>query len=147
MKKFSFSLDKVLEYKNQVLGSLQNEHAKILADVLRQENYIELLENQYKDLNFQFNEKKTNGMTVLEAASYEGYFRRLEVQIEEENEKLAELRKEEDEKREEVVEAKKETSSIEKLKEKKVEQYRKETQKVEEQFIEEFVSLQRLANG
>ena len=40
----------------------------------------------------------------------------------------------------EVVEAKKETSSIDKLKERKQMEYDKEVQKQEEHFIEEFVT-------
>ena len=46
-------------------------------------------------------------------------------------------------KRSEVVEAKKETSSIDKLKEKKFKEYEKAVQKEEEQFIEEFVATKR----
>ena len=56
---------------------------------------------------------------------------------------LEELRAQEEAKREQVVEAKKETSSIEKLKEKKLEAYHKEEAKSEELFIEEFVSSTR----
>ena len=55
----------------------------------------------------------------------------------------------EEKKREAVVEAKKETSSIEKLKEKKLDAYQKAVAKSEELFIEEFVSTARVnaANG
>ena len=49
-------------------------------------------------------------------------------------------RKREEKKRSEVVEAKQETSSIDKLKEKKLKEYEKAVQKQEELFIEEFVS-------
>ena len=53
------------------------------------------------------------------------------------------LRKKEEAKRNEVVEAKKETSSIDKLKEKKLDAYNKEVQKEDERFIEEFVATKR----
>lgn len=135
-----------MAYKDQVLGVLQNEHSRILAEVNKQRGLIESLEAQYRKLNEQFNEKKVFGMTVLEAQSYEGYFRRLEKQMKIEYQKLTELEKKAEIKREEVVEAKKETSSIEKLKEKKLEQYQKDIQKSEELFIDEFVNLRRLAN-
>ena len=58
-------------------------------------------------------------------------------------EQLKELRKKEEDKRNEVVEAKKETSSIDKLKEKKLDAYNKEVQKEDERFIEEFVATKR----
>ena len=46
-------------------------------------------------------------------------------------------------KRLEVVEAKKDTSSIEKLREKKLDSYNKAVQKSEEAMIDEFVSTTR----
>ena len=59
------------------------------------------------------------------------------------NRRLEELEAEAEKRREAMVEAKKETSSIEKLKEKKLEAYHKEEAKSEELFIEEFVSSTR----
>ena len=57
---------------------------------------------------------------------------------------MAKLRKQEEAKRAEVVEAKKETSSIEKLREKKLENYNKAIQKSEEAMIDEFVTTKRI---
>lgn len=71
----------------------------------------------------------------------------LENDIERETAKLAEIRKKEEAKREEVIEAKKETSSLEKLKDKKLELYQKAVQKSEETFIEEFVVSARSRNS
>ena len=42
-----------------------------------------------------------------------------------------------------MVEAKKETASLEKLREKKLDLYNKEAAKAEERFLEEFVSTTR----
>ena len=53
---------------------------------------------------------------------------------------MTELRIDAEKKREEMVAAKVETSSFEKLKEKKQLEYDKEAAKKEEQFIDEFVS-------
>ena len=61
-------------------------------------------------------------------------------QIKFQNQKIAQIRKLEEKKRQEVVESRKEAAAIEKLKEKKIEQYNKDVKKKEEQFIEEFVS-------
>ena len=47
-----------------------------------------------------------------------------------------------------MVEAKKDTASLEKLRERKLDSYNKSIQKGEEQMIEEFVSTQKaMANG
>ena len=56
---------------------------------------------------------------------------------------LERLRQEEEAKRAQVVAAKQDTSSLEKLKEKKLELYNKAVQKSEEAMIDEFVSTTR----
>ena len=143
MKKFRFSLETVMEYKQQVLDSLQAEHGAILAKVRRQEELIEELEAAYRHLAQEFNRRKLEGITILDAMKYEQYLRSSERQLEEAYQHMAKLQKQEEAKRDEVVEAKKETSSIEKLREKKLEGYNKAVQKSEEAMIDEFVMTRR----
>lgn len=144
MKKFRFSLETVLEYKQQVLETLQTEHGAILARVREQEQHIEELEAAYRALSHEFNRRKEEGLTILDALKYEQYLRSSERQIEEAYEHLRQLQKQAEKKRAEVVEAKKETSSIEKLREKKLEGYNKAIQKSEEALIDEFVTTKRI---
>ena len=144
MKKFRFSLETVLEYKQQVLDSLQTEHGAILAQVKRQEDLIETLEADYRALAGEFNQRKMEGLSILDAMKYEQYLRSSERQLEEAYDRLEELREQEEAKRSEVVEAKKETSSIEKLREKKLDSYNKAVQKSEENLIDEFVMTKRV---
>ena len=143
MKKFRFSLETVMEYKQQVLDSLQAEHGAILAKVRRQEELIEELEAAYRHMDQEFNRRKLEGISILDAMKYEQYLRSSERQLEEAYQHLAKLQKQEEAKRDEVVEAKKETSSIEKLREKKLEGYNKAVQKSEEAMIDEFVMTRR----
>ena len=143
MKKFRFSLETVMEYKQQVLDSLQAEHGAILAKVRRQEELIEELEAAYRHLAQEFNRRKLEGISILDAMKYEQYLRSSERQLEEAYQHLAKLQKQEEAKRDEVVEAKKETSSIEKLREKKLEGDNKAVQKSEEAMIDEFVMTRR----
>lgn len=144
MKKFRFSLETVLDYKRQVLDALRAEHGAILARVKRQEELIERLEADYHALAGEFNQRKAEGISILDAMKYEQYLRSSERQLEEAYAHLAQLRKQEEEKRGEVVEARKETSSIEKLREKKLEGYNKAVQKAEEALIDEFVMTKRV---
>ena len=143
MKKFKFSLDIVLRYKQQVLESVQAEHAAALAEVRRQERLLEDLENRYQEYDQEYCQRKLEGLTIGDAMIYQNGLRALEREIHRETEVLQRLRKEEQRKRERVVAAKQETSSLEKLREKKLAQYRKDEQKSEEQFIEEFISSTR----
>ena len=144
MKKFRFSLETVLDYKQEVLSALQTEHATILARVHAQEDLLEELENYYSELDAEFTERKLEGITILDAMQYEQYLRATERQIEEAVEILERLRAEAEAKRLEVVEAKKDTSSIEKFREKKLDSYNKAVQKSEELIIEEFVTTARV---
>ncbi len=144
MKKFRFSLETVLEYKQQVLDSLQAEHGAILAQVRQQEELIEELEAEYRHMSGEFNRRKLEGLSILDAIKYEQVLRAMEREIEEARERLRELQKQAEKKREQVVEAKKETSSIEKLREKKLENYNKTVQKGEEALIDEFVTTKRI---
>ena len=143
MKKFRFSLETVLEYKQQALEALMAEHGAILAQVRDQEAVVAGLEQEHLQVDEEFSRRKLEGLSILDALNYEQYLRALEREIMEERRKLELLRRKEEAKRNQVVEARKETATIEKLKEHKLEDYRKAEQKEEEQRIEEFVSTTR----
>ena len=143
MKKFFFSLDTVLSYKEQVLDGLKAEHARILQKVRECENAIERMEAEHRECCIEFRENRMKGMKISDIHTYENYLDALGIKIRKKYEELAKLQQKEEEKRAEVVEAKKETSSIDKLKEKKFKEYEKEVQKEEEHFIEEFVATKR----
>ena len=143
MKKFYFALDTVLKYKEQVLENLQGEHAQIIAERVECERGIEALEQEQQDCIEELEKKKLRGFSITDMQTYDRFLTSLRKKIESERERLAEILVREERKREEVVEARKETASITKLKEKKRAQYDKEVQKADEQFIDEFVSNKR----
>jgi flagellar FliJ protein len=143
MKKFQFSLENVLNYKNQVLDALQGEHAALMARVHEQEKVVQSLEQEYQTYNEEYREKKRTGMTIVDAMGYEQGLRTIETQIQRETEKLEARKKAAEKKRAEVVAARQDSASIEKLKEKKLSDYQKLAQKDDEQSIEEFVSAAR----
>ena len=144
MKKFRFSLETVLDYKQQALDALQVEHGAILARVRAQEVEIQEMEAAYRQLDGEFAQRKLEGIAIMDAMKYEQYLRAAERQLEEAYKRLEKLKQQAEEKRQEVVEAKKETSSIEKLREKKLDAYNKAVQKSEEAMIDELVSTKRV---
>lgn len=143
MKKFSFKLEPVLKYKNDRLEMLRNEHAGILRRMHAQEEKIAGLEKSRDECAAEFNEKKLTGIIPVEAVNYQNYLNRQNVLIRREYNVLKRIRKEEEQKKDEILEAKKESLSIEKLKEINMEEYRKAESKENEMFIEEFVSNSR----
>ena len=144
MKKFQFNLDTVLHYKQQVMDERQNEYSAALLRAQKQEERLHEAENEYAELNLEFRRAESEGITVAEALRYENGLRFLEMNIRKEELLLEECRKKAEEKRQQLVAARQETSSLEKLKEKKLETHQKEAQKSEELFIEEMVSVTKL---
>jgi flagellar FliJ protein len=143
MKKFQFPLENVLEYKNQVLDALQGEHALLLAQVHDQEKVVQGLYSKYYAYSEEYRGKKQTGITIVDAMGYESGLRTMETQIQKETDILEAKKADAEKKRAEVVVARQEAASIQKLKEKKQMDYRKSAQKDEEQQIEEFVSSTR----
>ena len=143
MKKFKFALDTVLSYKQQVLGALQGEHAEAVARVRAQEALLERLWQEYRDCDGEYHQRAAEGLAITDALMYQSALRAAELEIQRETRHLEELEAEAEKRREAMVEAKKETSSIEKLKEKKLDAYHKAEAKSEELFIEEFISSTR----
>ncbi|HIV61485.1 MAG TPA: flagellar export protein FliJ [Candidatus Butyricicoccus avistercoris] len=144
MKKFRFSLETVLHYREQMLDAVKAEHASALLKVRTQEDVIENLVNQFNDINNEYRHKKMTGMTIADAMSFDIMLRAQERKIDYEKNILVKLKHDEEEKREKVRQAKTDKATIEKIKETKYNQYKKAIQKSEEQFIDEFVSTKRV---
>ena len=81
MKKFKFSLDTVLSYKQQVLEALQGEHALALAAVREQEALLENLWKQYRDYNAEYRRRAEEGLPLTEALMYQNGLRAAEQEI------------------------------------------------------------------
>lgn len=145
MKKFFFKLESVLKYKNDNLNILRNEHAKILQRLASQEEKIAGLEKSRDAFAAEFDKKKMGGIASMEAVNYQNYLTRQSVVIKREYDVLRAIHQEEEQKKNEILEMRKESVAIEKLKEINLEQYRKEESKEHEQFIEEFVSNSKVA--
>lgn len=139
MKKFNFNLDKVLKFKEQIENSLRGEHARAVQAVAKQERLVLDLENKSLGYAKELDLEKKNGSTVLRLRMYEDYIENMQKRIQREKEVLVILKEKEEEKRREVISARTETSSISKLKEKKLLEYGRDVQKEEERLVEEFV--------
>ena len=146
MKKFNFRLERVLKYKDQILDGLKNEHAKILMDIRNKEEEIARLERQYLEVCKDYNEEKFKGNLHIERIlQIEFYLESLDRQIKRENAVLDDLKLAEAKKREEVVRAKQDVQSLEKLKENKIKEYNRELAAAGALVVEEFISNRMVA--
>lgn len=144
MAKFKFSLKSVEKYRNIALDEAKGKYAKAVADVNAQNELIAKVVEELTEVNRELNQRNSEGITILEYQGYKRYLKILENKIKEEEEKLYSLQKVEQGRRREMVIAKTDVMSIEKLREKSFEEFTKEETKKEELAIDEFVSNQLL---
>ena len=99
MKKFVFTLDKVLDYKEQVENNLRSEYSQRMDRVKKQERYIDSLNAEFAGVRNEFEARKKQGCTVNVMVAYDGYLNNLRKNTEKEKEQLAVLKKEAEQKR------------------------------------------------
>lgn len=139
MKKFQYRLETVLDYKTQVLDNLKTEHAVILQNVNRKQEEIRGLHRELTGYEEEFDRTKEEGATIENYRLFDMCIGRMEQIIDQEKERLKVLRRQEEEKKKQVITAKVDTSKFEKLKDKKLKEYQKTAAKADETFIEEFI--------
>lgn len=142
MKSFSFSLSSVLKYKNQVLNNLVIEYGEIANQVNKKREEISKIDEHLKSVDTNFKHKKSDYFYPQEAIAYENYLDSVNSKKENEIQKLKYLKNKEENKKNEVIEAKLESSSIDKLKERRFKEYQYGVDKSTEQMIEEFIRTQ-----
>ncbi len=144
MKKFIFSLQKVLEIKIQILKNLKNELSNLNQQIRNIETEIKYSLIKYDETNKEFNHKSSVSITVGEMAYYKMYMSSILKNIEKKEEEKVFVNKKIDTKRREIVNMKMEITSLEKLRDKEYKKHTESLVKSEELFIEEFVSNSRM---
>ena len=140
MKKFKYSLETVYQFKLQVLDKVKEEYAIKQQEVLNQQSLINRLQEELFHYEEEFERVKQEGASIETIMMCVNGIERMEKRIGKEKDELIRRTVIAEEKKREVIKANVDTNAFEKLKEKKLEEYRVQGQKAEEQFIEEFVS-------
>lgn len=147
MKKFTFQLEKLLNYKNQVLGSEMMVLAELNAELSEAYQELEEIKNKIQESIEVFDAKiRENNSTPITFQIHKTYLEAIRQKREIKSLEIAQIEIEIEKQRETIKKAKIETKSIEKIKEIKYDDYKKECQKKFEQEIEEFVSTSRVIN-
>ncbi len=140
MKRFEFSLNKLKDFKEQVLEKEKNDLAHLRR---QQQQYLDdknALEEKLRRSNREFCEKSAKGMTVMQVTTFKGYHHSLTEQIKELEASIEKMEVKVQKQLGVVIEATKEVSSLDKLEEKQLEDYNFKVAKAEEQFIAEYVT-------
>lgn len=142
MKKFQFTLQKLMDYRQQELDRQKNTLSALQADLQRiyaeKEELLKALEQATAELDEIFGQ----GAQAFEISVRKRYIVSVQQEIHAKD-FSAQLKQEEINKQlGVVVEATKDVRTLEKLEEKQLEEYKAAEQKENELFIEEFVSGQ-----
>ena len=143
MKRFHFQLEPVLSYKQQRLDLLMNELSEAQMIVAAQERVRDEAIAKLAAYDAEFAEKRATGFTNLEAVEYEAGQQVLEQRLQREERLLAQRRRELDAKRQQVVEARQETHTIERLKEIRRGEYDTAVAKAEEKALDDLTAARR----
>ena len=141
MKKFKFSLEKILDLKNQFLKNLKNDLMRLKLDLKNKEDEINDLNRKIADTDAKYVEKTKESISSVEIVSYKDYLDRLYMEKKELFMQERIIINKIENKKKDVISMNMEISTLEKLREKKMDDYNYKVQKAEEQLIEEFISM------
>lgn len=144
MKKFQFTLQKLMDFRQQELDRQKNTLSALQAELQRiyqeKEELIRRVEESSQDLEIICRQ----GAQVFEVSVRKRYIVSLQQEIHAHDASAAMKQQEINKQLGVVVEATKDVRTLEKLEEKQLEDYRAAANKENEQFIEEFVSGQSI---
>ena len=140
MKRFEFTLQKVLDFKNQTLDLLMTELGDMRHRLMKIEEKIDQLERYFTKLGAELREKYAEGVSVSEVASIRIFQDSLNGQIRTLLKKKLDLLRLIALKQQQILEAKSSVSGLEKLKDKQLAEYNRKVLKSEEAFVDELVS-------
>ena len=141
MKKFKFTLGRMLDYKDQLLDEEKNKLALLRKKKQEIDDHIESLLRELDKISVTMRQEQERGITAFQLLSYRTNIRR---QIEQLKKEQALAKLEVKRQVQVVVQATQEVSKLDKLQDKQLEEYRKMVMKAEELEIEEFVSSRRI---
>lgn len=148
MKKFQFSLQKLMDFREQELDRQKNTLSMLQADLRRIQEAREVLLEKVDEQSEQLDRVCRMGSSASDIAMRKRYIVTLQQEIHLKEQQAVMKQQEIEEQLGVVVEATKDVKTLEKLEEKQLEEYNHQAGKENEQFIEEFVSGQtvRAAN-
>ncbi len=139
MKKFEFTMRRILDLKNNVLEAEKNRLAQLQEAQRKIEALILQLEESMQNISREMLEAQTTGVTVAELIAYNARRANIRMQLEELAKRLADAKKSVDHQMQVVVEASREVSKFEKVEERQYEVYREGEKKAETARVEELV--------
>lgn len=139
MKKFVFSLEKVLGYKQQILDLLKSELSRLQMELHETERQIEDRKHEFETTNHSLIVKMQGGMAPHDISIYKNYLADLNRRIQALWQQKQKVMDAISAKQQEIVKMNSDISGLERLKDKQLQSYLSQERKEQEIFIEEFV--------
>lgn len=140
MKKFKFSLEKVLEYRNHLQKKEMDALARLRAEYIRLLDEERKLVDKYENTKREYESLASVGLKIVDAAVILSHIEDLRKLIELQRAKISEKELQIEHQTKKLVAVTQEKMTVEKLREKKLEIYRGEEVKSEEKFIDDFIA-------
>ena len=140
MKKFEFTLSKMLDYKVQVLDKEKNNLMQINIKLEKFISKIERMEEEFTLLSSKLKEETQQGITVLGMQCYDFQLKCIRRQLEQMSKERAALETQAEKQLQVVIKASQEVSGLDKLQEKQLDKYNYEVKIAEELFIAEMIA-------
>ena len=141
MKQFRFPLQQVLEVRENIEKQRQGEFVVAGQNVTEAEQVFEEMLRLQKNSIVSYREQQMLNVSPIESSQYFDYFCNLELQMIQQLQTITELKQEEEQKREKLLEASQDKLVIEELEKKEKEQYRRLFQKREQINIDDISTI------
>ncbi len=140
MKRFEFSLEKMLDYKDQVLRDEKNRLAELRQKLDYLIQTLNSLREEFARYNSELNEKTREGVAPQEVSLRKSYLNSLNERIKMQTHQVKFAQARVNDQMTVVVKVSQDISTLEKLKERQYEEYLLEESKELQLLIEEFVA-------
>ena len=147
MKQFEFRLQKVMETTRAREELQKKELAMALAELDRNETQLEqMLDHLEQEVEQFADRRKKKAIKVSTLVQYASYTDNLLAEIDRQRRDIEKLARLADEQRDKLIEITRDKKILEKLKEKRFEEYRRKLRQVEQKFMDE-ISSRSFDNG
>jgi flagellar FliJ protein len=141
LKKFKFKLQPVLHHRQTKEDLVKKELAEVKLLFEKEQRLLGELKEKLNSLQNEFRDKQRLSLDPTEAAAYAGCIEKVNEEIEAQIARLTEIAQEVKKTQERLLEATKDKKVLEKLHDKKYEEFKQEFEKTEQAQIDELATV------
>ncbi len=137
MKRFNFRLKKVLKHREIVENLRKEKLGKAKSELKKERDLLRKMEDTRRRTREELKERRSNLISLPEALIYETYLERMDEEVGLQTTKAVQLSQKVEKTRQDLLEASQEKKIVEKLKERREEEYSNEMKRFEQGLSDE----------